>query len=512
MTTETNSPPAKLKQTLRTTRTGYTFLLESDEWQVDKRLKLPWIILQKRGRTSRVSDDLLDSFRKVMAELVEEVSGRYARKVFDQITSLLDHCADLITIECVETWRAELSKCGLTQASQKDYFSACRAGLNAWSDGNYPGLEKGLIFHLDRIKLGASDIGRAVRELCPVRGPLTHTEEGAFIRWLHESFADDSLPLQVYALLLVTVEFGCRPVELASLRAGDLIDAQVDQPYQLAIPNAKGGRNYRSVFRTLEIPPDLYGLLKRVVIEGQARVAEAWGESISPSISKKLPLFVGRQLLDAGGSEAFDHRLTKTPNAFDIFTSELVAYWFKKCPLTTPRLDEDLMPLSLYRFRRTIGTRMAEAGAGDEIIAAVLGHSSMHSLPAYTAHTYADQEACDAIMVKAWAPVIKIMADRLLYAPIPGQAKIHVTRHEHVGNCAQLCGGGIFSCYPCPKFQPFIEAPHDKALAQAESERQRRIDLGLSGQEVDALDLPIATIKATMRLCEEHKNQGANNE
>ncbi len=450
---------AMFKRTLRTARSGYTYVFESDEWRIGSRFKIPWNVLKTRGLNERVSSDLLDSFRELFAELVEEVSDSYARKVFDQIVSLFDFCVDLITVEAVEAWRTRLSICGLSKKTQRDYFTVCRVALNAWSDSN---------------------------------------EESAFIRWLHESYADGSLPLQVYAMLLVMVEFGCRPVELAALRAGDVIDGDAEQPYQLAIWSAKGGRKYRSVFRTLELPADLYALLKQVMVETHAQVAEAWDETIPPAISKQLPLFVGRRLLAAGSPEAFVHRIQKVPNAFDITVSDQMRTWFRKCPLTTGRLDGDLMPLSLYRFRRTIGTRLAEAGASDEVIATVLGHSSMVSLRDYTAHTYADQEACDAIMVAAWDPVINIMKDRLLDAPIPGQATI--------------CGGGIFTCYACPKFRPFVDAPHHIALARAESERKRRIDQNLSGPEVDSLDLPIAAIKATMRLCEDYHPQEVGDE
>ncbi len=497
----------RLKQTLRTARSGEAYVFESDEWRIGREKKLPWTVLKERGINEQVSPELLISFRKIMAELVEEVSEGYARSVFNQMVALLQRCTTLITIDSFEAWRASLSRSKLSQDVKVNYLTSCRAGLNAWSDGEYPGLEEGLMNHVSRIFIArGSQSGRAVRELCPVRGPFTHPEDGAFILWLHESYADGALPMHVYAILLVLVEFGVRPVELAALRAGDVIEADADRSYQLRMPIAKGMRDYRLSFRTLELPADLYGLLKRVIAENQALVSEAWGQALSPRISKHLPLFVGQRLLGAGNVEAFEHRIGKTPQTFDIKVTDHIGHWLKRCPVTTSRLGGDLMPISLYRFRRTAATRLAEAGAGDELIATVLGHANTKSAKVYTAHTYEDQEACDAIMVRAWDPVLNIMADRLLDAPIPGQAKIHVTKDEPVGNCAQLCGGGIFNCYSCPKFRPFIDAPHEKALAEAESERQRRIAQGLRGPEVDSLDLPIAVIKETMRLCREQKN------
>jgi len=499
----------KLKQTLRTARSGETYVFESDEWRIGREKKLPWTVLKERGLNEQVSPELLVSFRRIMAELVEEVSEGYARGVFNQMVALLQHCTILITIEGFEAWRTSLAGSELSQDGKVNYLMSCRAGLNAWSDGEYPGLEKGLMNHVSRIFIARGrQSGRPARELCPVRGPFTPPEDGAFIRWLHESYADGTLPMHVYAILLVLVEFGMRPVELAALRAGDVVDADTDRPYQLRVPIAKGMRDYRLSFRTLELPADLYGLLKRVIAESHAIVSEAWGQALSPHISMQLPLFVGQRLLSAGGVEAFEHRICKTPQTFDIKVTDHIGHWLKRCPVTTGRLGGDLMPISLYRFRRTAATRLAEAGASDELIATVLGHANTKSAKVYTAHTYEDQEACDAIMVRAWDPVLKIMADRLLDSPIPGQAKIHVTKEDSVGNCAQLCGGGILTCYSCPKFRPFIDAPHDKALAEVESERQRRIAVGLRGPEVDSLDLPIAAIKETMRLCQEQKELG----
>jgi integrase len=495
---------AKVKQTLRTARSGEIFVFESNEWRLGN-LKLPWSILDEKGITAQVTPVLSTSFRKMMAELVEEVSESYARKVFDQVISLLKFCRDELTIAAFETWRAALSKEGLGANSQIVYMAFCRAGLNAWADGNYPGLEQGLTDHANRIYSGPITSGQAVRELCPVRGPFTQAEEAALIRWLHQSYANGTLSLQDYAIFMVELDYGCRPVELAALRVSDVMERENGQGYEIRIPTAKGQRNYRESFRVLEMSADLYALLNEVILQGQEKLAQAWGQPISPRTSKQLPLFVGERLLAAGSSEAFEHRIVKTPKTFDITVSSYLSSSVRKCPVTTERLDGELLPLSLYRFRRTVATRLAEAGATDETIAAILGHTSTKTVKVYTAHTYEDQEASDVIMAEAWLPVMDGVKERLLEAPVPGQAKVYLNRDVDLGNCSQLCGGGFLNCYPCAKFRPFADADHEEALTKAESERQSRIDKGMSGSEVDSLDLPIAAIKATILACEIHK-------
>lgn len=496
------------KQTLRTARSGETFVYESELWRLGRRDTINWAVC--RDLSQRVEATLLVSFRKVMAELVEEVSEGYARGIFDQMVRLLHHCSDVVSIVAFEAYRAELMKEDLAKNTKRRYLMCLKAGLTAWNDGSYPGLEVGLPEHLMSIRLGKSEHGRAVRERCPIRGPFTDAEEMALVRWLHQAYADGTLSLQHYGLLLLLLEFGPRPIELGALRVGDIQVRSGENGcdrYMIALPIAKGGREYRKVFREFDLREDLFALLNKLIEDGQARLSQSWSQAIPPPLAEQIPLFTGWRLKGAGTCEAFAHRITKTPQTFDLAVTEYLRETFRRCPVTTGRLDGDLLPLSAYRFRRTFATRLAEAGADDDTIAAAMGHASTWSVRVYTAHTYEAQETCDAIMSEAWVPVFDLLEERLLESPIPGQARVHFSRDEEVGNCEQVCGGGILTCYSCPKFRPFVDAPHDKSLAFAESLRQSRIDAGLSGPEVDALDLPIAAIKATMRACDVHRSK-----
>lgn len=497
------------RQTLRTARSGETFVYESDQWRIGRRQTINW-----KGDcdlSQRVVPELLSSLRKVMAELVEEVSESYARGIFDQLVKFLGHCSDLVSDAAFESWLAELMKDDLAKNTKRYYLMCLKAGLNAWSDGRYPGLETGVPERLTFIQVGKSEHGRAVRERCPVRGPFTEAEEVALIRWLHQAYADGTLSLQHYGMLLLFIEFGLRPVELGALRAGDIqvrsAEGEHDR-YVIVIPSAKGGRGYRKVFREFDLREDLFVLLKRLIKDGQTRLSQTWNQVIPPQLAEQVPLFTGLRLEWAGSCEAFVHRIAKTPQTFDQNATMYLRETYRHCPVTTERLDGDLLPLSAYRFRRTFATRLAEAGADDNTIAAAMGHASTWSVRIYTAHTYAAQETCDAIMSEAWIPVFNLVEERLLESPIPGQARVHVTRDDEIGNCEQVCGGGVLTCYSCPKFRPFVDAPHEKSLAFAETLKQSRIDAGISGPEVDSLDLPIAAIKATIRACDVHRTGG----
>lgn len=500
-------------ETLRIARSGEHYVFESELWRIGRRDTINWGNV--RELSDKVSSVLLTSARQVMAELVEEVSEGYARGVFDQLVKLLHHCTDQVCIASFEARRAEIMKQKLASNTRRRYLMCLKAGLVAWGDGRYPGLETKLTEYLDTLYLGKSEHGRPVRERCPIRGPFTQTEEMAVVRWLHEAYADGKINIQHYGLLLLLIEFGARPVELGALRCGDIHtcpnrDGSVR--YTIRLPSAKGGREYRRVFREFDLREDLFALLRKISENGQSRLAHVWGANIPSHLLDDIPLFVGRRLEAAGSSDEFARRAAQTSQTFDLKVPEHLKAVFLKCSVVTERLEGSVVPLSSYRFRRTFATRLAEAGADDDTIATALGHSSTSSVRIYTAHTYEAQETCDAIMSEAWIPVFDLVTERLLESPIAGQARVHVSKNEEVGNCEQVCGGGILTCYSCPKFRPFVDAPHYKALQFAESLRQSRINAGLSGPEVDSLNLPISAIKATMRACETHSSRRVHNE
>lgn len=500
-------------ETLRKARSGERFVYESEIWRIGRRATINWAASQNLNE--RVAPELLASARKVMAELVEEVSEGYARGIFDQLIKLLQHCSDKVSITSFEARRGELMKERLSKNTRRNYFICLKAGLIAWSDGRYPGLESKLPEYLESLYFGKSEHGRAVRERCPIRGPFTDAEEMALVRWLHEAYADCKVGIQHYGLLLLLIEFGARPVELGALRAGDIQtfkDQDGSVRHRIRLPSAKGGREYRKVFRDFDLREDLVALLRKIIENGQSRLSNVWGETIPSHLRADIPLFTGRRLDAAGDCNTFARRVTQTPQTFDLSVAMYLRETFAKCPVTTQRLEGELLPLSAYRFRRTFATRLAEAGADDDTIASAMGHSSTWSVRIYTAHTYETQEACDAIMSEAWIPVFDLVSERLLESPIAGQARVHVSKNEEVGNCEQVCGGGILTCYSCPKFRPFVDAPHEQALHFAETLKQSRIDAGLSGAEVDSLNLPIAAIKATMRACDLHRSRSAVNE
>lgn len=500
-------------ETIRIARSGEHYVFESELWRIGRRDTINWG--NARGLSDKVSSVLLISARKVMAELVEEVSESYARGIFDQLIKLLHHCTDKVSIASFEARRGEIMKQKLASNTTQGYLMCLKAGLIAWGDGRYPGIESNLPEYLDTLYLGKSEHGRAVRERCPIRGPFTQAEEMALVRWLHEAYAEGKLNMQHYGLLLLLTEFGARPVELGALRAGDIHSCPNQDGsvrYTIRLPSAKAGREYRRVFRELDLREDLFVLLRKISENGQSRLADLWSETIPSHLLGDIPLFGGRRLEAAGCCDAFARRVAQTPQTFDLRISDYLQSVFLKCGVTTERLNGSVLPLSSYRFRRTFATRLAEAGADDDTIAAALGHSTTSSVRIYTAHTYEAQETCDSIMSEAWMPVFELVAERLLEGPIAGQARVHVSKNEEVGNCEQVCGGGILTCYSCPKFRPFVDALHSKALQFAESLRQSRINAGLSGPEVDSLNLPISAIKATMRACEAHSRRRVNNE
>ena len=76
---------------------------------------------------------------------------------------------------------------------------------------------------------------------------------------------------------------------------------------------------------------------------------------------------------------------------------------------------------------------------------------------------------------------------------------------EPLGTCGSFSFCGLaapIACYTCVKFQPWMDAPHDKALTALLHERQRRLDDGQDGKMVALFDNTILAIADVVRRIE----------
>lgn len=151
----------------------------------------------------------------------------------------------------------------------------------------------------------------------------------------------------------------------------------------------------------------------------------------------------------------------------------------------TARLDFAPMPIAPKRFRYTFGTRLAEEGASKVVIANRLGHSDLQHVDVYVEASPKIVDNIDKAMGDALAPLARAFRGQLVeneeHSTHKGALGSRIVdfriSKKPIGSCAGKGSGCAFNkpvaCYICFRFEPWLDAPHEKVLARLLSEREK---------------------------------------
>jgi hypothetical protein len=152
---------------------------------------------------------------------------------------------------------------------------------------------------------------------------------------------------------------------------------------------------------------------------------------------------------------------------------------------TTERLSYTTLPVTPKRFRYTFGTRMVEEGASKAVLADRLGHTDLQNVDHYYEASPKIVENIDRAMDQSLAPLAAAFRGRLIegeaqstHKGAPGSRIIDFrVAPKPLASCAGKGQGCSFNkpvaCYTCFKFEPWLDAPHEKVLERLELERAR---------------------------------------
>ncbi|MCX4155523.1 MULTISPECIES: site-specific integrase [Paraburkholderia] len=341
-------------------------------------------------------------------------------------------------------------------------------------------------------------------------GPLCDTE----VTLLSKALAADqsmkrSRLLQRSAVALC-LALGRNPANFCLLRETDLrnIVEGYDVPPQwvLSVPRIKkSGVGPRQVFVEERISDDLAKLLRDLI---KSNASIDCGDCPRPLFMRSRPdkWCVGTDI----GEYAY-HIPSKQ-------FAQLLRYFSLRSGLISPRT---MRPLNVTprRLRYTFATTMVELGVCRKVLAVMLDHSDTQHVRVYYAlkgrqlTTILDQAAALKL-----GPLMRLFRGTLV--PSSGWAEngsdpqksirftgdVSAVRPVEIGACGQeqLCTlDPPFSCYLCPKFQPYVEADHQAVLNELLASREhRRIRYGsrLSIQ----LDDVIYAVAQVVQEIEEH--------
>nr|WP_303679798.1 site-specific integrase [Ralstonia mannitolilytica] len=222
---------------------------------------------------------------------------------------------------------------------------------------------------LERRKPGNKK-GDAVRTRDPVEGPLSEEEYTALYSAANAAYGQGDLPLWTLLLTRLLLACGGRISQFASLKLCDFDSGT----FVLNLPLAKTGLEHaRSSFLQVDISNQTGRLIadykNGLLEEGYVESSAFFPQQL---VMTKAPRKVLRGLDDM----FFGHC---TPPALSDRFRSLIG----KIAPPTSRLDFQPTPLAPKRFRYTFGTRLAEEGASQVVIANRMGHVDLQQVGVY---------------------------------------------------------------------------------------------------------------------------------
>lgn len=440
----------KFRDAVNDVRLNFDDLPISDLLKTSLKKTLLWY-MQDRASSSAMSH--LGGFRKFCIFVRENTS------------SILESIDENALI----SYRASLP------VSKKWQFGVLSTLLRKWVGLNLPGVTEVAAKLLSDLRNPGMQKGKSILNSDPIHGPLNDIEFQMVSSAMKKTYEDKTLQLSDYALLLLVMGLGQRPVQYASLKVCDVCRIETEHgliSYLLRMPRAKQRLQLaRSQFTNKLLNPELGGYV--------------WAHA--EEVRKKYSIFIS----DVEECPLFPDPLHARHNYLPGFelhqtSQELGAHLTKianRLRVISPRTGK-FINLTTYRFRRTTGTRAAQEGYGELAIAALLDHTDTQNVGVYIEALPDIVKRIDKAIALYIAPLAQAFAGKLVDreqdAERGGDPSSRITSPVIDAKPMGSCGSYGFckalaplACYTCGDFQPWREGPHEAVLDYLLAERER---------------------------------------
>lgn len=388
------------------------------------------------------------------------------------------------------------------------------------SDAGFALFSPEVAFYLEQRVIGGNEKGNAVRSADPEKGPLQDAEVKALGNALRAARMTAVIDLQEEAAVWLALAFGSNPEPIALLREEDfwsLEDSDEDAPiYLLNIPrHKKGDAAPRTQFRERRLNPEIGEIVQALI--SRNRVESPVGNDVSDG----RPLFrrTGpRKDLPVDGLGS-DYRYHHTSQEL----ASLVCGAVAQLGVISPRTGRPLK-ITMRRLRYTFATRLVNEGASRQVVAQLLDHTDLQNVGVYFDAKSDIVERLDAAGALELGPLAQAFLGKLVRSEQeavrgdrPSSRVYHRDRTRDQLDALGTCGSFSFcgltapiACYTCVRFQPWMDAPHDKALTALLAERNRRQEAGLGASMIEIFDMTILAVADVIRRIEVMRGRGSN--
>ncbi|HKB60775.1 MAG TPA: tyrosine-type recombinase/integrase [Gallionellaceae bacterium] len=367
---------------------------------------------------------------------------------------------------------------------------------------------------LSRIKIPGGVKGEAVRSKDSEVGPLHfELEEPLVRRALLEDESESFEHRQQRLAVALCLAFGRNPLNYVRLREEDFINLTADFSeapplWQLNIPRIKKRASPRELFRAETCDPKLAAMIQDLINYNKQHSTCLNGRELPRSLflrQSPIPRLVG--------TDSEDYAFCKTTSDFQM----LISSWARRMKLTSPVTGCQLR-LTSRRLRYTFACNMARQGASRAALAEMLDHTDTQHVGVY----YELFDEMVAMLDKALALKMgKVIGwfkgkivdgnEQAINGDNPDKYLFFVGEENpqeqiEIGVCGKrrLCHlDPPYTCYLCPKFQPYRHADHERVLRILLEDRQARLNKYDNNRLGIQLDDVILAVGQAVMACRE---------
>jgi len=445
---------------------------------------------------------LVGSLKKVLINFLQINSSEYAANMFYYFRRLADVVAKKKqTIDRIEVVHVinYIGEAGTDDALGLE--AQLSSLLKRWFELGVDGVAADVPIFLKSRRKKGNVKGEAVITLDPVKGPLSDVELQDLMGAVNKAYAQRQIGEKLFLLTWLIAVTGQRVGQYCALKVKDLrkADDESTNIYEIDFPRSKQrGLDTRDSFITRPLPNEI-GKLLWIYAQGVS--------SALADLGADAPLFPQPT------------KTTKSLQASDTYQRHsdrhdmqyFVVSGLKKIAPLSLRTEKPIH-IAIGRFRDTIGTRAAQEGYGELVIAEILGHTDTQNVKCYVGVIPEIAERLDKQLVKELAPISGAFMGRVLHnkddATRAGDPRSDIVDYANAGQGVGSCGShsdcrfhAPIACYTCHNFEAWSDAPHQTLLDHLLSDRERLMQT--SGPRIAAInDRTIIAIQAVVDECD----------
>lgn len=491
----------------RVSKSGSVYDISFDVWEVDGIHSFVVFDFTKIKKVV-VNEDLIDGFKSTISWYLMNKSVEHAANMFYRMYHFFKFLRDSSDSEIDEIKPIHLINYRSSLESSQSWYIGSIAGLIfKWFELGLNGINKDSVNFLKQIRKPGNKKGDAVLTQDSENGPFTSIEVDAIQTELRNFYNTKLISVRSYLLAQLFMTLGVRPSQVSLLRLSDVIftnDNEGISTCLLRIPRVKQRGAIRDQFTPRCLIPALGDLMLKYSQKLASQFNVVAGEEdcfpLFPKLKRKGTSFEGQFSL----SVDLGNELKKVLDSLRVFSE---------------RTGEQIR-ITSTRFRRTLGTRAAEEGHGELIIAALLDHTDTQNVGVYTQATPTMVDRIDKAMAFQMAPLAQAFAGKVASTDKKAQLSKHkysaVINPEIDPACAEMGGCGNHShcnysapvaCYTCVSFTAWDDGPHEQVLDYLLAERERKIaqsDLRIASIN----DRAILAVAEVIKKCQQLKATG----